>query len=84
MSDINQKRKKSKRLHRTRSAIERQSRIAKAHGVTHDHNQPHRYAKTHSLTCGDPNCAMCGNPRKFYKEVTLQEKKFIEGSKKDI
>lgn len=33
-------------------------------------------AKTNGLTCGDSNCSMCGNPRKFFGEPTLQEKKF--------
>jgi len=68
---------------KTVNAIERQKRIAKAAGVNHTKNQPHRYAKMHSLNCGDPDCVMCGNPRKFFKERTLQEKKFIEGTKLD-
>lgn len=73
--------KKADRLHRTKTAIERQHSIAKAMGVQHKHNQPHCYAKMHSLNCGKPNCAMCGNPRKFYKDRTMQEKKFIEAHK---
>ena len=24
------------------------------------------------------SCEMCGNPRKYYREITLQEKKFFE------
>ena len=73
--------KKATRRSRTQVAIERQQRIAKCHGITHTKNQPHRYAKMHSLNCGDPDCAMCGNPRKFYNERTIQERKFIEGHK---
>lgn len=78
---MNDKDKKAKRIQRTENAIERQQRIAKSLGVNHSHNQPHRYAKMHSLNCGDPKCVMCGNPRKFFKERTLQEKKFIEAHK---
>jgi predicted phosphodiesterase len=81
MSDPDTKSRKSKRLSKTHDAIEKQTHIAK-HVLGHVHkNQPHRYAKMHSLNCGDPTCHMCGNPRKFFKERTLQEKKFIEGNK---
>lgn len=73
--------KKATRRARTEVAIERQRKIAKSMGITHTKDQPHRYAKMHSLNCGDPNCAMCGNPRKFFNERTIQEKKFIEGHK---
>ena len=81
MSDNREK--KSMRRAKTVNAIERQKRIAKSAGVNHTENQPHRYAKMHSLNCGDPNCVMCGNPRKFFNEPTLQEKRFIEGAKLD-
>jgi hypothetical protein len=81
MSDSDTKAKKSKRLSKTHDAIEKQVRIAKERGMHVQKRQPHRYAKMHSLNCGDPNCAMCGNPRKFFKERTLQEKKFIEGNR---
>ena len=76
--------KKAKRRTRTQLAIEKQKRIAKSMGISHTKNQPHRYAKMHSLNCGDPTCAMCGNPRKFFKERTLQERKFIEGHRDDL
>lgn len=42
------------------------------------HDQPHRYHKTKSLNCGDPNCMLCGNPRKFFGALTIQERKFNE------
>ena len=83
MSDPNTKFKKSKRLLKTTAAVDRQVSIAKEVGIHARKGQPHRYAKMHSLNCGDPKCYMCGNPRKFFKEPTLQEKKFIEGAKLD-
>lgn len=81
MSDNREK--KSTRRAKTDTAIERQKRIANQVGVGHTHEQPHRYAKRHATNCGDSSCAMCGNPRKFFNELTLQEKRFIQGSKID-
>jgi len=83
MSDPDTKVKKSKRLLKTNAAIEKQIKIAKELGMHIRKDQPHRYAKMHSLNCGDPKCAMCGNPRKFFKEKTTQEKKFTEGANLD-
>lgn len=78
MSD--DKNKKAKRLQRTANAIKKQVRIAKSLGTTHPHNQPHRYAKTHALDCGNPKCLVCHSEKVFGKP-TLQEKKFILASK---
>jgi len=64
---------KSQRLHDDKIHAQRQLKIAKAYGFNVDN--PHRFEKTHATTCGDSNCAMCGNPRKFFKEVTQQEKR---------
>ena len=64
---------KSQRIHDDRVHAKRQVKIAKAHGFPVD--SAHRFEKTYAMTCGDSNCAMCGNPRKFFKEVTQQEKK---------
>jgi hypothetical protein len=70
--------RRAKRRRLTTNAIERQKRIAKAAGVQHKHNQPHRYAKRHALNCGIPGCIHCANPRRVWKEKSLQEKKFDE------
>lgn len=64
----------SRRLQKDENAINKQKKIAKAHGFPS--GPEHRLAKIHATTCGDPNCAMCGNPRKFFKERTIQEKRF--------
>lgn len=37
--------------------------------------EPHRYAKKSLVTCGNSNCFLCGNPRKFFGDVTIQEQK---------
>ena len=65
----------SKRLLNDENAIKKQAKIAKRHGVT---TPEHAYAKRHALTCGDANCVMCGNPRKFFGEVTQQEKRMLQ------
>jgi serine/threonine protein phosphatase PrpC len=81
MSDEMSKEKKSKRIHADETAIARQIRIAKdlhmdRNGRWKYLDQPHRNHKKHILNCGDSKCAMCGNPRKFFKEKTIQEKRF--------
>ena len=74
MSNEEDKFKKSKRIHKDENAIRKQLKIAKAHNIPID--EPHMLAKHSALTCGDSNCVMCGNPRKFFKEPTIQEKRF--------
>lgn len=74
MSDEAQRDQHSKHRHKTEAKSKRQAKIAKAYGV--DVKSPHEYAKKHALNCGNPNCVMCGNPRKFWKEETIQERRF--------
>ena len=74
MSNQVERFKHSKRLHREEAAIKKQSKIAKAYGFPT--GPEHRLGKIHATTCGDSHCAMCGNPRKFFKEKTMQEKRF--------
>jgi hypothetical protein len=81
MSDERSKEKHSKRLHQEESAISKQVKIAKAHGLTDKDRaikEPHRMSKHHAMDCGQPGCVLCGNPRKLFKEVTIQEKKFMQ------
>ena len=74
MSNQVERFKHSKRLQKKSRAISKQSRIAKAHGFPT--GPEHRLSKIHATTCGDSHCAMCGNPRKFFKERTIQERSF--------
>lgn len=73
--------KRGKRRRLTTNAINRQKRIAKLSGIPV--RAPHRLSKMHATNCGDPNCAMCGNPRKFFNEPTIQEKKFLQSYPRD-
>ena len=72
------KKRHSKRIQQKENYVEKQSKIAKSHGMEVKNNQKHRLAKHSATTCGDSNCVMCGNPRKFFKEPTIQEKSFVQ------
>ena len=76
MSKEEDKLKHSKRIHKDQAAIDRQLEIAKAHGIPVDN--AHKFAKISAATCGDSNCVMCGNPRKFFDEPTQQEKRLFQ------
>jgi hypothetical protein len=74
MSTEEDKFKKSKRILKDENAIRKQLKIAKAHNAPVE--SPHQFAKHHAMNCGNPNCVMCGNPRKVWNEKTIQEKRF--------
>jgi hypothetical protein len=71
-----EKAKKAKRLQKDQNAIQKQRSIAQAHGFPTIHE--HGLSKIHATTCGDSNCVMCGNPRKFFGERTIQEKRMFQ------
>ena len=79
MSDQDQKDKHSRRLMQLKTAIAKQINIAKAYSMHLNPwkyiNEPHRNHKTHILNCGSPHCSMCGNPRKWFKQETVQERR---------
>lgn len=83
MSTEQDKFKHSKRLLKDENAIKKQVKIAKAHRVS-EYNpgepiQPHRFNKHHAMDCGNPECFICGNPRKTHKDkLTTQEKRFYQ------
>lgn len=81
MSTEEDKLKHSRRLQQDEVHIAKQLKIAKAHGFPVKNGEEHRLHKLSGTTCGDSNCVMCGNPRKFFKEPTIQEKKFIQTEK---
>lgn len=68
--------KNSKRRLRDESAVKKQTKIAKAYGVPV--TEPHKFAKHHAMNCGNPDCVMCGNPRKMFNELTAQEKRLFQ------
>ncbi len=83
MSTENDKVKHSKRIHDDETHIKRQVKIAKEHRVSEYNpsgiDQPHRFHKRHAMDCGNPECYLCGNPRKTHKDkLTAQEKRLFQ------
>lgn len=77
--------KKNKRIQRDENAIKKQVKIAKAHGLTDKDKavkEPHRLAKHHVMDCGNPDCYLCGNPRKTHKDKLTQQEKSFDQTKK--
>ena len=76
----------SRRRHKNDVAIARQLRIAKQHGLGLNDKaikEPHRLAKHHVMDCGNPDCYLCGNPRKTHKDkLTTQEKRLYQETEK--
>lgn len=74
MPSENFKEKHSKRLHDTQVKISKRAKLARQQGLVHA-DETHRYAKMHPFNCGNSKCVMCGNPRKFWNQETIQEKR---------
>lgn len=75
MSDELDKKKHSRRIHQKESVVKNKMKVAKAYGWKHVLAQPHKYLKCSVFSCGNPNCIFCMNPRKAFKEKTMQERK---------
>jgi hypothetical protein len=80
MSTEQDKYKNSKRRLKDENAVKKQAKIAKTFGVPVE--EPHKFAKRHAMNCGNPNCVMCANPRKTFKELTQQEKRLFQDVEK--
>ncbi len=81
MSNEQVKFKNSRRRHQDENAINKQVKIAKSKTGTVGKNieQPHRLVKHHAMDCGNPECYICGNPRKTHKDrLTMQEKRMFQ------
>jgi hypothetical protein len=77
MSTDEDKFKHSKRLQKDENAIKKQTKIAKEFGVPV--TEPHKFAKHHAMDCGNPQCPLCGNPRRTHKDtLTAQEKRLFQ------
>jgi hypothetical protein len=73
----------SRRRHKDEAAVRKQLKIAKASGNTKYIAEPHRLAKHHAMDCGNPECFLCGNPRKTHKDrLTQQEKRLFQDLEK--
>lgn len=77
----------SRRRYRDNNAIARQLKIAKQHNIPNYESkaekEPHRFSKRHAMDCGNPECYLCGNPRKTHKDkLTAQEKRLFQDVEK--
>lgn len=81
MSTEQDKLKHSKRIHQDEVHIAKNVSVAKAYGIPVKNGEEHRLHKVNGITCGNPKCVMCMNPRKSFNELTMQEKKFIQREK---
>lgn len=77
----------SRRRQKDENAIRKQAKIAKQHQVSEynpgEVKQPHRFNKRHAMDCGNPECFMCGNPRKTHKDkLTAQEKRLYQDTER--
>ena len=76
----------SRRRQKDENAIRKQSKIAKQHGLTDKDKavkESHRLSKHHAMDCGNPECYLCGNPRKTHKDkLTAQEKRMYQDLEK--
>lgn len=81
---LEHKEKRQKRIRQKINHIQKQVKIRKKLNLPYEDEklkEPHRLAKINAGNCGNPNCVMCGNPRKFFGELTKQELSFIQTGK---
>jgi hypothetical protein len=67
------KEKHSKRIHQKEVVSKRKAKIAKAYGIPVAN--PHELLDHSPVSCSSPLCVMCRNPRKTFKELTIQEQR---------
>lgn len=78
--------KKRERRRRDYFRMKERARRIQAHWWNTTHTNPELDESSgrlaNNLKCC--SCYMCGNPRKWWKEKTLQERIFLKNSKKDL
>lgn len=83
MANEYDKQKHGERFFQKVKKLVRKLKIAKDYGYEHVVKDGHKYHKKSIVSCGNPNCIMCMNPRKGFKEKTMQEKRFEQTEKFD-
>lgn len=81
---LNDKSKHQERIQQKENKIKKQVKLSKAFHIPY--KEPHKLLKRSVVSCGNPKCLYCANPRKVLKEKTIQEQKFeqIEKWKDDV
>lgn len=67
--------KHSKRIHQKEVYAKKQNKIGKRFG---NKVISEKHAEVSAMNCGNSNCVMCGNPRKFLGELTIQEQRMFQ------
>lgn len=79
MSDQETKVSRSKRIQRSKNkGIKRFKDAKQLSPIGVPEKYTHRFEDRSWFTCGNSNCVMCGNPRKFWSELSLKEKSDVE------
>ena len=78
MSNEQSKEKHSRRIHQKAVHIKHNLEIARVNNIPV--KDEHRLLKCGPVSCGNPNCVLCANPRRVFKEPTLAEKSFDQTS----
>ena len=77
MSTEQDKSKHSRRIQQKQNHVARQMKLQR-HIFGDQPKEGHVYHKLSFATCGNSNCYMCGNPRKFTGELTMQEQRLFQ------
>lgn len=80
MSSEQQRIQHSRRRYDDVVHIRKRQKLLKAKSILTDETmrQPHRLHKVNGINCGNSNCVMCGNPRKIFKELSIQERRMYQ------
>ena len=81
MSDEKTKELHSKRIHQKHNYVVKQTKIARSYNIPVKEGEEHRLQDHAAVNCGIPNCILCANPRKIWKEKTKKEKSFDQTTK---
>lgn len=68
---------RAERFYQKEVYSEKQRKIAKNLHVDKE-KLNRKYLSTSACTCGDSTCFLCGNPRKFMGELTIQERRMFQ------
>lgn len=69
---------RAQRRHNTKKVIEKRKNLLGKNWNPKYETEPHRLSKMNGVNCGNPDCFLCANPRKLFKEKTIHEKSFYQ------
>lgn len=78
---------RSERRHRSETAVAAQLAIARRNGASDKLlAQPGRLRKHRAMDCGNPQCGLCGNPRRTGHKgaLTVQEERQLQAYRSDL